>query len=242
MAESFDGASCPGVPTTKEQLAACIDHTVLNPLATKTAIERHCREAVAYGFHAVCVPPQWTAAAADLLRDQPVEVVGLAGFPSGEDSPAIKARQAREAIMAGADEIDMVTDVSAIMEADVERLAGDMKAVYRECHRMRPPVLLKVIIESAALTDEQILFACRTAEQVGIDFVKTSTGLRPEGGATAEAVKLMAESAPNCRIKAAGGIRTAQQALQMLAAGASRIGTSASVQIMENFDNEVGPS
>jgi deoxyribose-phosphate aldolase len=217
-------------------LAACIDHTLLNPLATRADIERHCGEAVHYGFHAVCVLPRWTAAAADILRDSKVQVVGLSGFPFGADSPAIKARQAREAIMAGADEIDMVADLSAIVEPDARRLATDIVTVLHECRRVRPRAPLKVIIESAALTDEQIVFACRLIDESGADFIKTSTGLLAQGGATVEAVRLMAENAPNCRVKAAGGIRTAQQAMEMISAGAARIGASASVRIMETFE------
>ncbi len=228
--------------SSREGLAGCIDHTLLTPLATREDIERHCREAIAYGFYAVCVLPRWTALAADLLRRERVQVVGLAGFPFGADSPSIKMRQAREAIMAGADEIDMVADLSAILERDAGRLAADLMAVLRECCKMRPRVLLKVIIESAALTDEQIVFACQICQQVGVDFIKTSTGFLPAGGAPVHAVALMAESAPDCRIKAAGGIRTAQQALDMLAAGASRIGASASVEILQTFDGGAGGS
>jgi deoxyribose-phosphate aldolase len=108
-------------------------------------------------------------------------------------------------------------------------------SVLKVCRTMRPPVLLKVIIESAALTHDQKLFACRVAQQAGVDFVKTSTGLHPAGGATVEDIQLMKEAAPNCRIKAAGGIRTAQQAIAMLEAGAERIGTSAGVQIMHEM-------
>jgi len=217
-------------------LAAYIDHTLLNPLATRADIERLCEECVRYGFHAACVLPRWTALAVDILREEKVRVVGLAGFPLGADSPAIKARQAREVIMAGADEIDMVADLSAIVEGDARRLVTDVASVLHECRKMRPHVLLKVIIESAALSDGQIAFACGLIDKAGADFIKTSTGLLAQGGASVEAVRLMAESASNCRIKAAGGIRTAERALEMISAGADRIGASASVRVIETLD------
>jgi deoxyribose-phosphate aldolase len=156
-------------------------------------------------------------------------------LPFGADFTKIKAQQAQEAILVGADEIDMVADLAAIIESDERYLAKQLEVVRRICHSMRPKVLLKVIIESAALTAEQKIFACRIADQIGVDFVKTSTGTHPAGGATIEDVKLMKEYAPHCKVKAAGGIRTAKQALDMLEAGADRIGTSSSVQIIEQF-------
>ena len=231
---------CLVLPTTKEQLAGCIDYALLDSLATRGDVETHCRQAVSYGFCAVCVLPRWTALAADILHGSKVKVAGMVGFPSGADSSEIKALQAKELIMAGADEIDMVADLTSITETDGRSLGRDMAAVLRQCRIMRPAVTLKVIIESAALTDEQIVFACNIAAQAGVDFVKTDTGLLPGAGATVQAVELMARSAPNCRIKAAGGITTAQQAMDMLAAGASRIGTSAAVQIVDSFNGE-GP-
>ena len=227
------------LPNTKEQLAGCIDHTLLNPLAVRADIEEHCAQAIEYGFYSVCVLPRWTALAADIVHGANVKVVGLAGFPFGADSKKIKAAQAKEAIMAGADEIDMVADLGAIIEGDARRLAGDISGVLGECRVMRPGVGLKVIIESGGLSDEQIVFACKVCEMAGADFIKTSTGLFGVGGATVEAVRLMAESAGRCRIKAAGGIETAEEAMEPLGAGASRIGSSASVAIVEGFGGEV---
>jgi deoxyribose-phosphate aldolase len=160
-------------------------------------------------------------------------------LPLGADSTNVKVVQARDAIFAGADEIDMVADLAAIIEGDSRYLLGQLRAVLKVCRSMRPAVSFKLIIESAALSDDQKIFACRIAQQAGVDFVKTSTGLHPAGGATIEDVKLMGESAPACKVKAAGGIRTAKQALEMLAAGAQRIGTSSGVRIMEEF--KAGP-
>jgi len=216
-----------------ENLAKYIDHTLLRAEATQAEILRLCDEAVAHGFHAVCVNPRWLSFVADRLQETPVQVAGVVSLPLGADTTKIKAAQAQDAIYAGADEIDMVADLAAIIEADAKYLLGQLTAVLRICRVMRPPVLLKVIIESAALTHEQKVFACQIAQQTGVDFVKTSTGLHPAGGATVEDVRLMKEAAPKCRIKAAGGIKTAGQALAMLQAGAERIGTSAGVAIIE---------
>jgi len=138
-------------------------------------------------------------------------------------------------VFAGADEIDMVADLAAIIEGDSKYLSNQLRAVVKVCRSMRPKVLLKVIIESAALSRKQKIFACQVADKCGVDFVKTSTGMSPAGGATVEDVKLMKEAAPNCKIKASGGIRTAKQAIEMLEAGAERIGTSSSVQIINEL-------
>lgn len=156
-------------------------------------------------------------------------------LPFGADTTKIKVAQAKEAIFDGADEIDMVADLAAIIEGDEKYLLNQLREVLKVCRSMKPPVILKVIIESAALTRQQKIFACRIAQQAGVDFIKTSTGFHPAGGATIEDVKLMKESAPNCKIKAAGGIRTATQVLEMLEAGADRIGTSSGVQIINEL-------
>ena len=224
-------------PENRKELAGLIDHTLLSATAVRGDVERHCAEAIEYGFHSVCILPRWTSVAAEILRGSGVLVDGVAGFPFGTDSAKIKAADAEEVIMAGADEVDMVADLASIIEGDRKRLIDDIGAVLKVCRSMRPVVTLKVIIESAALSDEQKVFACKVCEELGVDFIKTSTGLHPAGGAKVEDVRLMAESAPGCRIKAAGGIKTAQQALEMIAAGASRIGASASVAIVDGFIN-----
>jgi deoxyribose-phosphate aldolase len=217
------------------ELASVIDHTLLRPEATSGQIRRLCEDAKQYGFYAVFTNPRWTPVVADLLHGTKVAVGGVVSFPCGADFTKLKVAQAREAILAGADEIDMVADISAIIEGDERYLARQLEAVRKVCYSMRPRVLLKVIIEAAAISREQKIFACRVADKVGVDFVKTSTGTHHAGGATVKDIKLMKEHAPNCKIKAAGGIRTAKQALEMLAAGADRIGTSSGVQIIEQF-------
>lgn len=224
--------------TSAQQLAGCIDHTLLEATATGERIDQLCREAVEYGFHAVSINPRWIPLAADMLHKTNVKVGGVVSLPLGGDTTKIKAAQAKDAIFAGADEIDMVADIASIIEGDAQYLGHQLYEVLRVCRSMRPPVLLKVIIESAALSDEQIIFACRVAQDVGVDFVKTSTGMNPAGGATVEAVKLMKESAPKCKVKAAGGIRTTAQAIEMLQAGADRIGTSASVKILAELQKQ----
>jgi deoxyribose-phosphate aldolase len=219
-----------------EEVAKHIDHTLLKAETTRAQIVDLCDEARTYGFHAVCVNGRWVSEAAEQLHGSGVQVATVVGFPLGAETTRIKVAQAKEAIHAGADEIDMVADLAAIIEDDGRYLLRQMQAVLNVCRSMRPPVALKVIIESAALTNEQKLRACQAAEQVGVDFIKTSTGLHPAGGATVEDVRLMRETAPRCKIKAAGGIRTAAQAIAMLEAGAERIGTSCAVQIMRELD------
>jgi deoxyribose-phosphate aldolase len=222
----------------EKQLVGCIDHTLLEATAVKERIEQLCREAVEYNFHAVCVNPRWIPLAAELLHNTNVKVASVVSLPLGADSTKIKVAQAKDAIFAGADEIDMVADLAAIIEGDSRYLLNQIQAVLKVCRSMRPAVLLKVIIESAALNREQKIFACQVANSCRVDFIKTSTGLHPAGGATVEDVKLIKENAPSCKVKAAGGIKTAKQAVEMLQAGAERIGTSSSVKIIEEFKTE----
>ena len=218
-----------------KELAGYIDHTLLSATATSEQIKQLCQEAKSYGFCAVSVNPRWLALAAEELHGCKVKVDGVVSLPLGADSTKIKVAQAEDCIFAGADEIDMVADLAAIIEGDSKYLSNQLQAVLKVCHSMRPKVLLKMIIESAALNREQKIFACRIADKCGVDFVKTSTGMNPAGGATIEDVKLMKESAPNCKVKAAGGIKTAKQALEMLEAGADIIGTSSGVEIINEF-------
>ncbi len=225
-----------GGPTIAEkELAGRIDHTLLKPEATQEQIVRLCDEAREYGFCTVFVNGRWVALAADQLEGTAVKVGAVAGFPLGADTTEIKAAQAREAVRNGADEVDMVADLAAIIANDASYLLHQLHTVHQACRSMRPAVLLKVIIEAAVLTPEQKVFACRMAQQAGADFVKTSTGLHPAGGAKVEDVRLMKESAPQCKVKAAGGIRTAQQAIALLQAGADRIGTSSGVAIIREL-------
>ena len=219
----------------EKQLADRIDHTLLSSTATSDQIKRLCKEAKNYGFCTVFVNPRWIALAAEELHGCKTGVGSVVSFPLGADSTKIKVAQAEDYIFAGADEIDMVADLAAIIEGDKKYLSNQLRAVLKACRSMKPSVCLKVIIEAAVLTNEQKIFACRVADKVGVDFVKTSTGMNPAGGAAVEDVKLMKEYAPHCKIKASGGIRTAKQSLEMLNAGADRIGTSSGVQIINEF-------
>ena len=219
----------------EKQLAGYIDHTLLEATATKEQIEQLCQDAIDFSFHTICVNPRWVPLVAERLHHTKVKVGSVVSLPLGADSTKIKVAQAKDAIFAGADEIDMVADLAAIIEGDSRYLSNQLQAVLKVCRSMRPAVVLKVIIESAALTREQKIFACQIADRFRVDFIKTSTGLHPAGGATVEDVKLIKEAAPSCKVKAAGGIKTAKQALEMLEAGAKRIGTSSGVQIIKEF-------
>ncbi len=222
----------------EKTLAQYFDHTLLKAEATKEDIIKLCDEAKTFGFHTVCVNGRWLELAAEHLEDSNVHIGGVVSLPLGADRTQTKVFQARDAIFAGADEIDMVADLAAVIDGDEEYLLEQFRAVREQCHSMHPPVTFKVIIESAALTKDQIRFVCGIAGRVGVDFVKTSTGMHPAGGASIEAVKLMKASAPNCKVKAAGGIRTLKQTLEMIEAGVERIGTSSAVSIMEEFRNK----
>jgi deoxyribose-phosphate aldolase len=221
--------------TGEKQFAGCIEQTLLAAAATEEQIKQLCEDAKAYGFHCVCVNPRWVGFAADQLHGSKTTVCTVVSFPLGADSTKIKVAAAHDAVMTGADEIDMVADIAAIIQGDSKYLTGQLHAVLKVCRSMRPVVPLKVIIESAALDMNQKIFICQIAENCGVDFIKTSTGTHPAGGATVEDIKLIRQIAPNCKIKASGGIKTAKQALEMLAAGAERIGTSCGVEIINQF-------
>jgi deoxyribose-phosphate aldolase len=204
------------------EIARYIDFTLLKPEATHADVAALIAEAIELGTYAVCVSPSMLPVDVPLEADLKVAVV--CGFPSGKHSSTVKAVEAAEAVKHGADEIDMVIDVGAAV-------AGDYASVERDIATVRAaapsPVVLKVIIESGALTDEQIVAVCNAAVRAGADFVKTSTGFHPTGGATEHAVRLMRETVgPNVGVKASGGVRTIEQARAMIAAGATRLGVS----------------
>ena len=219
---------------TEAQLAASIENTNLSATASADDIDQLCEDAMRRGFAAVCVNPRWIDRCVDHLAQTNVNIVTVAGFPLGADTTEVKVYQVQQAIRAGADEVDMVIDLAALTAGDTRYLKAQLQAVMRVCQSMRPVVTLKVILETAALTFDQKLVACALASQAGVDFVKTSTGLHPAGGATVDDVRLLKAEAHGCRVKAAGGIRTATQAMDLLEAGAERIGTSAGIQILES--------
>ena len=214
-----------GAPT-RAQLAAMIDHTLLAPEATADDVRALCVEAVELDVYAVCVSPSLVSVAVEALAHAPVSVAAVVGFPSGAHRPSVTAFEADAAARTGADELDMVIDLGEAMTGDWQRVQAGIAAVRTA---VPAPVLLKVIIESAVLGPDRIADACRAADQAGADFVKTSTGFHPAGGASVEAVAEMAATvAPRLGVKASGGIRTTEQALAMVAAGATRLGMSRS--------------
>ena len=227
------------VSLSAAEMATHIDHTLLKADATREQILKGCEEARTYGFHAVCVTGRWVEIAADTLHGSHVKVAAVIDFPLGSETTKIKVAQAKEAVRAGADEIDMVADLASILNEDGRYLLRQLRAVLDVCRSMRPPVALKVVIEAAALTAEQKAFACQAAEQVGIDFISTGTGLDASGDASTEDVALMRRTAPHCRIKAAG-IHTVARAGTMLEAGVERIGTACAVQMMDQLKGDAG--
>ena len=213
----------------KQILAKYIDHTLLKPDATGAQIERLCAEAREYGFASVCVNSCYAARAAKLLAESDVAVCCVIGFPLGAATTAAKAFEAADAVQNGATEIDMVINVGAAKEGRWDEVEADIAGVVAA---IKGKALLKVIIETCLLTDGEKIRACRAAVRAGADFVKTSTGFS-KAGATAADVALMRETVgPEIGVKAAGGIRTYQDAIAMIEAGASRIGASAGIAIL----------
>ncbi|WP_278261591.1 deoxyribose-phosphate aldolase [Nocardia sp. AG03] len=215
-------------PLTRADVAALIDHTLLAPQATAEQVSALIEDARALGVYAICVSPSMLP-----VRAPGLVVATVAGFPSGKHHSLVKGAEARLAVDQGAHEVDMVIDVGAAV-------AGDFNAVLAEVITVREAIgdraVLKVIIESAALSDEAIVGACRAAERGGADFVKTSTGFHPAGGASVHAVRLMAETVGGkLGVKASGGIRTAEDAAALIAAGATRLGLSQSAAVLAGF-------
>jgi deoxyribose-phosphate aldolase len=212
-------------------VASLIDHTVLKPEATKTEILKICAEARKYTFASVCVNPYWVPVVAEQLKGSPVKVCTVVGFPLGANATETKKAETETAIRVGAQEIDMVINVGALKSGDYDAVKLDILAVVEASHRSG--AIVKVIIETALLDDNEKAIACTLAKMAGADFVKTSTGFA-KTGATAQDVALMRSVVgPKMGVKASGGIRTLDDLRQMAAAGASRIGASASVKIIE---------
>jgi len=212
-------------------VAALIDHTILKPEATRADVTKVCREARQYHFASVCVNPYWVPLVRAELAGSPVKVCTVAGFPLGATSTEAKVAEAAAAVRAGAQELDMVINIGALRSGDHEAVKLDIAAVVKVSHEAG--AIVKVILETALLEDNQKAVACTLAKLAGADFVKTSTGFGP-AGATAHDVALMRSVVgPAIGVKAAGGIRTLEDFQTMTAAGATRIGASASVKIVE---------
>lgn len=218
---------------TAQDVAARIEHTLLKPEATPENIDALCDEAIVHGFAGVCVNPVFVAWAARRLAAYPaIRVITVVGFPLGANTTATKAFEARRALDDGAHEIDMVVHLGALIVGDRKSVRADIESVAAAVHRATPPGALKVILETATLDEERIILGCRCAVEGEADFVKTSTGFHPAGGATVEHVRLLRRHVSPIQVKAAGGIRTWAQAVAMIEAGAARLGTSASVAIL----------
>jgi deoxyribose-phosphate aldolase len=223
----------------REEVARLIDHTLLKAEATPAQVERLCDEARRYGFASVCINPVYVKPAAERLAGSGVAVCTVVGFPLGATSSATKVCEARQAMADGAAEIDMVIHIGALKARDRKAVQDDIAAVAATCRE--GGALLKVIIEAVLLSDEEKVIACQLARAAGADFVKTSTGFAG-GGATVEDVRLMRQTVgPQVGVKAAGGVRSYADALAMVEAGASRIGASAGVQIVEQAPQEQAP-
>jgi deoxyribose-phosphate aldolase len=224
-------ASTLGVAPTDGSLAHMIDHTLLKPDATHDQVAQLCYEARKHGFASVCVNPTNVKLCQQLLEGSSVPICVVVGFPLGATPTEVKVFETQQAIREGASEVDMVINVGALKSRDYELVERDIASIARACHAGN--AILKVIIEAALLTDEEKVAACQLAKVAGADFVKTSTGFGP-GGATVDDVALMRRVVgPTMGVKAAGGIRTFSDAPKMIAAGASRIGASASVKIIQ---------
>lgn len=224
-------ATTLGIAPTDGELSHMIDHTLLKPEASQDQIAQLCYEAKKHNFASVCVNPSNVALCAKLLRGSNVDICTVVGFPLGATPTDVKVFEAQQAIREGATEVDMVINVGALKSRDYEKVRRDIATIARACKAGN--ALLKVIIEAALLTDEEKVIASHLAKLAGADFVKTSTGFGP-GGATVEDVALMRKVVgPSIGVKAAGGIRTTEDARKMIAAGATRIGASASVKIVQ---------
>lgn len=219
---------------TRAEIAHMVDHTLLAPTATPADVAALVAEGASLGVYSVCVSPSMIPSSVP----EGLLVAVVCGFPSGKHTSAVKAAEAAESLALGADEVDMVIDIGAALAGDFAAVQADIAAV----RAATAGAVLKVIIESAALTDEAIVGACKAAVAAGADFVKTSTGFHPAGGASAHAVALMrATVGPDLGVKASGGIRTADAALEMIAAGASRLGLSGTRAVLDGLDGVVAP-
>ena len=220
-------------PTTESEIARLIDHTILKPDAAQNEVAKVCAEALQYHFASVCVNPWNVAQAAEILRGSDVKVCGVVGFPLGATLPEVKVFEVQKCIERGAQEIDMVINIGALKSGRVGAVEADIHGVIAASHHGH--AICKVIIETCLLTREEKIQASLAAKNAGADFVKTSTGFST-AGATPEDVRLIRETiGPNTGVKAAGGVRTLEDLQKMVEAGATRIGASAGVKIIEQF-------
>lgn len=223
------------------ELAQCLDHTLLQPEATPDLVDRHGDEAAEHGCYAVCVHPLYVRRAVARLATAKTIVASVVGFPLGADEPATVAEQARRAVGEGAREIDMMIWLGGLLCGDKSAVVASIYGVARAVHGAGSDRTLKVILETAALSDEQLILGCRCAVEGEADFVSTSTGFHPAGGATVRHVRLLRRHASPIKIKAAGGIGDFATAIALIDAGAHRLGTSGSVAILRQCHDAATP-
>ncbi|KYH35645.1 deoxyribose-phosphate aldolase 2 [Clostridium tepidiprofundi DSM 19306] len=217
----------------KQDLARMIDHTVLKADTTEDKIRQICSEAKEYGFASVCINPGYVSLCSELLKDSDVKVCTVIGFPLGATTSEVKAFETENAIKNGADEVDMVINIGKLKDKDYDYVLNDIKAVVNAA---KGKALTKVIIETCLLNEEEKIKACELSKQAGADYVKTSTGFST-AGAKAEDIKLMRETVgEKMGVKASGGVRTYDDAVKMIENGATRIGASASIAIVEGAE------
>jgi deoxyribose-phosphate aldolase len=219
-------------------VAALIDHTLLRPDAARHDIEKLCQEAVEFGFATVCVNPTWVALAARRLHGSAVRVCSVVGFPLGATTADVKAYETRRAIFDGAREIDMVINLGALKSGDLPAVERDIEAVTASCRECA--VLSKVIIEAALLSDDEKVTACTLARAAGADYVKTSTGFGPGGATPADVALMRRVVGVDMGVKAAGGVRDLESLQVLVAAGATRVGASAGVKIVQQARSSRG--
>ena len=223
--------------------SSLIDHTILKPEATWPEVEGIAAEALRYGFAAACVSPWFVADVARQLGGSAVKVCTVVAFPHGTSRTTVKAIEATVAVKAGADEVDVVAHLPALANADMAATKAELSEIVKACRAVRSNVVVKVIVESAFLLslgsdrgEAAIAAACRACRESGCDYIKTSTGFHPAGGASVAAVELMRKYGDGLLVKASGGIRDLSTAQAMLNAGADRLGLSASVSILNEFE------
>ncbi len=222
---------------SRKKMASLIDQTLLKPDATKDDITRLCQEAKNFGFHSVCINPSYVSLAARILKDSQVKVCSVVGFPLGANTPEVKTFEAERAIRDGTDEIDMVINLGALKSGDYELIKREIGDVVEMGVRSQREIIIKVIIETGLLTDAEKVIACKVVKESGANFVKTSTGLNTRG-ATVQDIKFIRKIVgPEFGVKASGGIRTYSDALKLIEAGASRIGTSSGSSIIGGIES-----
>lgn len=221
---------------TIQELSKTIDHTNLNPEVVYDDIKNLCEEAEKYNFRAVCINPYYVNKSKKILSNN-VRLVTVVGFPLGANTLDTKLHEAKQAIDDGADDIDAVIHVGKLRKGDIELVRDEISRIVDVCKEKNPSVIVKIILETAALCDHSIIDGCTCSVSGGADFIKSSTGKHPNGGATISTIKLMYNYVKNTnvKIKASGGIKSARMALKMISAGASVLGTSSGVNILKEY-------